>query len=307
MERNRFIIPAWVLLATMFVLSLAYHLALMPVSAEGMDPDDFTRGIGTPLLLWLNGYLGVFFNLRFLGPVVGLALPILLIGFLRWKHAQRWEQALLVFVLLAVVIIGGAGGFNYRYALTLQPLFTVAVFAFAWRFLQGRQRAWYLVGVVVLSLFNTVLSLEHRQRVWRATPTYSSPDTRDGSMKERLDTSPRNLEGMLAAHGVKPTDTVLVNNLPIWYYITDRPGIYYWCGSDQLFLATGKPFLFKDRTAEQVMRYMADTLHCRYVFSTAEYNRYDPRFLAFLEEHAELLEHDDRDHTLHRLKDTFGR
>jgi len=307
MERNRFIIPAWVLLATMFVLSLAYHLVLMPVSAEGMDPDDFTRGIGTPLLLWLNGYLGMFFNLRFLGPVVGLALPILFLGVLRWKRAQRWEQALLVFVLLAVIIIGGAGGFNYRYALTLQPLFTVSVFAFAWRFLQGRQRAWYLVGLVMLSIFNTVLSLEHRQRVWRATPTYSSPDTREGSMKERLDTSPRDLEGMLAAHGVKPADTVLVNNLPIWYYITDRPGIYYWCGSDQLFLPDSKPFLFKDRSTEEVMRYMVDTLHCRYVFSTAEYNRYDARFLAFLEEHAELLVHDDRDHTLHRLKDTFGR
>lgn len=307
MERDRHSILAWVLLAAMFVLSALYHSVLMPVTADGMDPDDFTRGIGTPLLLWLNGYLGVFFNLRFLGPVVGLALPIVIVGLLRWKRAQRWERGLLVFVLLVVAIIGGAGGFNYRYALTLQPLFTVVVFAVVWRLMQGRQRALHLGVLLLLSVFNTVLAMEHRQRIWKASPGYSSPDTRDGSMKERLDTSPRDLEGMLSAHGVKPTDTVLVNNLPIWYYATDRPGIYYWCGSDQLFLATGKPFLFKGRNDEQVMRYLVDTLHCHHVFSAAEYNLYDPRFFAFLEEHAELLEQDDRGHTLHRLKDTFGR
>ncbi len=307
MERNRYGIWAWALLLAMAVMSVLYHRVWMPVSTDGMDPDDFTRGIGTPLLLWLNGYLGVFFNLRFLGPVVGLALPIVVVGLLRWKRSQRWERGLLLFVLLAVAIIGGAGGFNYRYALTLQPLFIVAVFATAWSVLRGKHRAWSMAGLVVLSLLNTGLSLEHRQRVWRAVPGYSSPDTRDGTMKERLDSSPRDLEGILTANDVKPTDTVLVNNLPIWYYITERPGIYYWCGSDQLFLADGKPFLFRGRSDEEVWRYLRSDLHCRHVFSTAEYNLYDLRFKAFLDTHAVLLDQDDRGHTLHRLTDTFGR
>lgn len=307
MERNRYGIWAWALLSAMAVMSVLYHRVWMPVSSDGMDPDDFTRGIGTPLLLWLNGYLGVFFNLRFLGPVVGLALPIVVVGLLRWKRSQRWERGLLLFVLLAVAIIGGAGGFNYRYALTLQPLFIVAVFATAWSVLRGKHRAWSMAGLVVLSLLNTGLSLEHRQRVWRAVPGYSSPDTRDGTMKERLDSSPRDLEGILTANDVKPTDTVLVNNLPIWYYITERPGIYYWCGSDQLFLADGKPFLFRGRSDEEVWRYLRSDLHCRHVFSTAEYNLYDLRFKAFLDTHAVLLDQDDRGHTLHRLTDTFGR
>ncbi len=103
------------------------------------------------------------------------------------------------------------------------------------------------------------------------------------------------------------TDTVLVNNLPIWYYVTDRPGVYFWSGSDQLFLADSKPFLFKDRTDDEVMAYMRDSLHCRYLFSTIDYDTYNPRYISFVQSHMDLLATDDRDHTLYRLKDTFDR
>lgn len=300
-------IVAWTGLALMVVLSWCYHRYWMPVAMGDMDPDDFSRGIGTPLLLWMNGYLGVFLNLRFLGPVVGLGLPLIALGLFRWRMLPAWQRGLLAFTLLAVAVIGGFGGFNYRYALTLQPLLTMAVCMVAWRSIAGVRRAFFVVALAGACVLNTVLSLEHRQRVWRAVPTYSSPDTKSGTLKERLDSGPRDLEGWLTAQGVRPTDTVLVNNLPIWYYVTDRPGIYFWCGSDQLFLADGKPHLFNGRSAEEVWSYLRDTLHCRYIFSTAEYNLYDPRFEDFLRTHAVLLSEDDRHHTLHRLKDTFGR
>ncbi len=300
-------IVAWTGLVLMAVLSWCYHRYWMPVAMGDMDPDDFSRGIGTPLLLWMNGYLGVFLNFRFLGPVVGLALPLIALGLFRWRALPVWQRGLLAFTLLAVVVIGGFGGFNYRYALTLQPLLTIAVCVMAWQFLTGRSRSWFVVALACLSVFNTVLSLEHRQRTWHAVPTWSSPDTKPGTLEERLNSGPRDLEGWLNEHGVSRTDTVLVNNLPIWYYVTERPGIYYWCGSDQLFLADGQPFLFRDRSAEEVWVHMRDSLHCRYIFSTAEYNLYDPRFLEFLDTHAIQLAKDDRGHTLHRLKDTFGR
>lgn len=298
---------AWTCLVVMAVLSWCYHRYWIPVAMGDMDPDDFSRGIGTPLLLWMNGYLGAFLNLRFLGPVVGLALPLIGLGLWRWRSLLVWQRGLLAFILLAVAVIGGFGGFNYRYALTLQPLLTIVVFATAWRILQDSSRAWFIAALALVAVFNTVLSLEHRRRTAQAVPAWSSPDTRQGTLKERLDTSPRDLEEWLNGQGVRPTDTVLVNNLPIWYYVTNRPGIYYWCGSDQLFLSDGKPFLFKRRSADEVNTYLRDSLHCRFVFSTAEYNLYDPRFRDFLHSHAELVSEDDKGHTLHRLKDTFGR
>ncbi|MCW5898525.1 MAG: hypothetical protein KIT10_04575 [Flavobacteriales bacterium] len=297
----------WSLFVVAVLLAWLYHRNWMPVARGDLDPALFSRGIATPLLLWLNGYLGVFFNLQFLGTMGIFALPLIVLAILCWQRLETWQRGLLVFTLLAVVVIGAFGGFNYRYALTLQPLFTVAVLAVVWRALPAGQRAWAVAGLAALSVLNTGLSLEHRQRTWHAEPTFSSPDTRPGTMKERLDSSPRDLEGWLSHHGVAPTDTVLVNNLPVWYYVTDRPGIYYWCGSDQLFLADGKPLLMHGRSDEEVVRYLLDSLHCRHIFSTVEYNGYAPRWVDLLERHAVLLAEDDRGHTLHRLKDTFGR
>jgi hypothetical protein len=307
MARRNLTVLFWTLVAAAALLAWMYHRHWMPVARGTYDPALFSRGIPTPPLLWLNGYLGVFFNLQFLGTMGVFALPVLLLGALRWRSLHVWARGLLVFVLLAVAVIGAFGGFNYRYALTLQPVFTVAVTAVVWHLLPPRHRGLAAAALALLAVGNTVLSLEHRRRTWNAEPTYTSPDTRPGTLKERLDTSPRDLHGWLSAHGVAPTDTVLVNNLPIYYYVTERPGIYYWCGSDQLFLAGGRPFLFRGRDDEQVTSYLRDSLHCRYLFSFLEYNGYDPRFAAFLEERMDLVAQDPIGHTLHRLKDTFDR
>jgi hypothetical protein len=298
---------AWMLLAVSVLLSVLYFRLWLPVTMGDMDPDEFSRGIGTPLLLWLNGYLGVFLHLRYLGPVTMLGLPLCLLALWRWGHLPSWQRGLLAFTLLAIAVIGAFGGFNYRYAFTLQPLLTVAVVAVAWQVLSPRTRFPFVLALAAVTVLNSAMALEHRQRVWRAMPDLASPDTQKGTLRDRLDSGPRDLDSWLSVHGVAPTDTVLVNNLPIWYYVTQRPGIYYWCGSDQLFLADGKPFLFKDRSAEEVWHYLRNDLHCQYVFSIAEYDRYDPRFAAFLEQHTALLAQDDRGYTLHRLSDTFGR
>jgi hypothetical protein len=307
MERKHFVPVAWLLIGMVAVLSVVYHKTLMPVVRGDIDVALFSRGIGSPMLLWLNGYLGVFLNFQFLSPVGALALPLILFGVVRWRRLERWQQAVLVFTVLAAGVIGAFGGFNYRYALTLQPVLVVAVVLAVWYSTGGRQRIALLATLALLDVGNTALSLDHRQRMWRADPTYTSPDTKEGSLAERLDTSPKDLNAFLEANGVSPTDTVLVNNLPIWYYVTDRPGIYFWAGSDQLFLADSKPFLFKDRTDDQVARYLRDSLHCRYIFSTAEYDIYHPRYQAFIGTHAELIAEDERGHTLFRLSDTFGR
>lgn len=306
MDRRRIDFLAWALLAASMAFSVVYHRMLMPVSPEGMDPAHFDRGIGTPLLLGLNGYLGVFLNLRYMGPTMVLALPACILALHRWRKLERGQRGLLAFVLLAISVIGAFGGFNYRYAFSLQPVLTVAVVGIAWAVLSPGARRPFLAGLTVATVLNTALALEHRQRVKQATPDQASPDTAEGSLEERLNTGPRDLEAWLKEQGMRPTDTVLVNNLPIWYYVTDRPGIYYWCGSDQLFQAHGKSFLFRDRSDEQVYRYLRDSLHCRYVFSTEEYDRYAPRYRAFLEAWSDRVV-DERGHVLHRLRDTLRR
>lgn len=301
MERKAFLL-SWILVIIVGLMSILYHLQWMPVTQGDMDIALFSRGIGTPLLLWLNGYLGVFLNFQYLSPVGAFALLLIVLGALRWRRLERWQQALLVFTVMAAAVIGVFGGFNYRYALTLQPLLVVAVTASVCALFTGARRTSLLVALVILALGNTVLSMELRQRLKKANPDYSSPDTRDGSVQERLDTGPSDLEAFLDSNGVQVTDTVLVNNLPIWYYVTERPGIYFWSGSDQLFLAASRPFLFKDRTDDQVANYLLDSLHCRYIFSTRTYDQYNPRYGTFLGTHTKLLATDERGYTLYRVK-----
>lgn len=302
MERRSYIWIAWILISVLVVASIFYYFQWMPVAPDDGDIALFSRGIGKPLLLWLNGYFGMFLNFQYLSPVGALAIPLIVVGLFRWSRLERWQQALLVFTVMAAAVIGVFGGFNYRYALTLQPLLVVAVTASVCAFFTGTRRTAILVALVILAVGNTVLSLELRQRVWKASPESSSPDTRSGSLKERLDSGPRNLEAFLDSNGVRATDTVLVNNLPIWYYVTQRPGIYFWCGSDQLFLARSKPFLFRGRTDGQVTSYLVDSLHCRYILSTREYDLYNPRYGAFLDTQTDHLDTDASGYTLYRLK-----
>ena len=307
MDKRTFDRTVWgLLLAFGVVVPVLYFRWWMPVTPVSGDPSLFERGLGTPLLLWLNGRLGTFLNFRFLGSLSWTAIPLLVLAVVRWKQILPWQRALALFTILGVLVIGVFGGFNYRYALTFEPLFVVALFLFLHQafeqfghtLVQRRRYVLVLVGIAVL---NTALAIDLRQRTKAANATFSSPDTEGGSLKERLDSSPQDLEGWLKGMGVAATDTVLVNNLPVWYYRTERPGIYYWCGSDQLFLEGGTPFLFHDRTDAEVATFLRDSLHCRYIFSTKELSTFAPRFQTFLEERCTLLGTEHRDHTLHRI------
>jgi hypothetical protein len=118
-----------------------------------------------------------------------------------------------------------------------------------------------------------------------------------------LDVSPQDLDGTLSAIGVRADEKVLVNNMPVYFYQSRRPGIYYWCGSDQLFLADGPTQWLRNRTQDEALRYMVDSLHCRVIFSSIELSDYDPLFRRFLDDRCELVHQDDKGHTLHRIRD----
>lgn len=294
------------------VLSLLYFLVWMPVKAAPGELALFERGIGSPLLKVLNGYLGVFFNLRFMGNTSAWALPLLVTMLLHWRRLQPGERGAALFLPLAALIIGGAGGFNYRYALTLLPAMIAVVMVLTDRGMQrrGMPMAWRSavhIALVLATVVNTRLAIDLGQRMAMEDPVDRARLERDGPFYTKFDTGPKNLDEWLSAAGVGPTDKVLVNNLPVYYYTTRRPGLYYWCGSDQAFGPTGAFPIFRDRTDDEVVRYMADTLHTRYIFSDRNLSRYDLRFERFLETHCDLLAEDEKHHTLHRLKDTFGR
>ncbi|MBL7945453.1 MAG: hypothetical protein JNN32_05270 [Flavobacteriales bacterium] len=292
--------------------SLLYFLVLMPVKASPGELALFERGIGSPLLKVLNGYFGSFFNLRFLGNTVCWAMPILLILAFRWRSLVGWQRGALLFLSLAVLIIGGAGGFNYRYALTLLPALLVLVFVVVDKGMvrsgaTPSLRTSVHVLLVLVTVANSQLSMDLSSRMALADPVERPREMNDDAFYTKFDTGPENLDQWLDHAGVRPSDRVLVNNLPVYFYVTDRPGLYYWCGADQYFGPNGEEPIFRTRTDDEVVRYMIDELWTRFIFSDRNLSRYDLRFERFLETHCKLLAEDDKGHTLHVLKDTFGR
>ena len=293
------------------LFSLLYFLVWMPVKAEPGDLALFERGIGSPLLKLLNGYLGSFFNLRFLGNTVIWSVPVMIALFIRWRVLTPSLRGLLIFLSLAVIIIGGAGGFNYRYAMTLLPAMTaLMMIAFARHMemvgLTRRQRDMVLVTCVLATVVNTKLALDLSERMAVEDPVDRARMEDEAPFYTKFDTGPENLDEWLSSAGVGPTDRVLVNNLPVYFYETDRPGLYYWCGADQYFGPEGERPIFKERTDEEVVHHLVKELDTRYIFSDLNLSRYDLRFEQFLAEHCRLIAQDEKGHTLHALPDTFG-
>lgn len=312
MARHRTLLP-WLLVPMgSLAFSLVYFLVLMPVKAAPGELALFERGIGSPLLKVLNGYLGSFFGLRYLGNTACWALPGLVVLALRWRRLAPWERGTMLFLSLAVVIIGGAGGFNYRYAMTLLPALLVLVFLLLERGMVGAGvpfsgRTIVHVLLVLATLANSWLSIELSQRMALEDPVDRARMEDERPFYTKFDTGPKNLEQWFTSAGVERHDRVLVNNLPVYFYLTDRPGLYYWCGADQYFGPKGEEPIFRTRADDAVVSYLADSLGTRYIFSDRNLSRYDPRFERFLETHCTLIAADDKGHTLHALKGTFGR
>jgi hypothetical protein len=312
MDRLRKLLP-WLLVPIgSLVFSLVYFLVLMPVKAAPGELALFERGIGSPLLKVINGYFGSFFGLRYLGNTACWALPGLIALALRWRRSEPWLRGTVLFLGLAVLIIGGAGGFNYRYAMTLLPALLVLVFLLLDRGMKGagisfNDRTVVHVLLVLATLANSWLSNELSQRMALEDPVDRSRMEDEAPFYTKFNTGPANLEEWLTMAGVGRHDRVLVNNLPVFFYLTDRPGLYYWCGADQYFGPQGEEPIFNTRTDDEVVGFLADSLGTRYIFSDRNLSRYDPRFEGFLETHCMLIAADDKGHTLHALKGTFGR
>lgn len=293
------------------LLSVLYFGILMPVRSSG-DQSLFERGLDSPLRLWLNGYLGVFFNLRFLGNSMWLLFPMLFLGLLNWRSLKAWRQGLLLFLFVAIVVIGAMGGFNYRYSFTLVPVLLMLLVAvlnerMELEGLAIRARDRVFLGLALAAVVNLAMAVTHRRMVAAKDPARKAAPMAALTDPRRLDSTPKDLDGWLTELGVGPGDTVLVNNLPIYFYTTDRVGVYYWCGSDTYYGPSGERSWLRTRTDDEAAIFMRDSLQSRFIFGDENLNRYDPRYQSFLNTHCTLLATDPKGHTLHRLADTFGR
>jgi hypothetical protein len=155
------------------LLPVFYFTRWMPVTPDGMDRSLFERGIGTPLLMVLNGYLGLFFNYRYIGDLAWIALPLIVVAMINWRRMERWMRGTVLCLVLCALIIGAQGGFNYRYAMTLLPCTLAVIFLVLHASLPRagfgpREKRFFFVAMLVLSCANSALALAHRRWVGEA-------------------------------------------------------------------------------------------------------------------------------------------
>lgn len=95
----------------------------------------------------------------------------------------------------------------------------------------------------------------------------------------------------------------LVNNIPVFYYYTNKKGVYYWCGDDVYFGSNGKNNLLKNRTFEETSSFLKDSLNCPFIFSYKPYNDYYPKFKEYLNVNCDSIFVDVRgDYILYKIK-----
>lgn len=134
------------------LVSLLVYWLIDTVDPRITDANLIARGIETPAKLWLNGYLGLFFAFGYLGNINWLALPVLFYLLFTIRKRENWQQALIVFFVLAVLLVGVKGYFNRRYALTLLPITLSLVVYSVWLISEKYRLLPYLRVVLFVAL-----------------------------------------------------------------------------------------------------------------------------------------------------------
>lgn len=210
-----------VFILIIIILGCVYYLSEKKTYSAGQPDIDLMKreykNIDSPVKLWLNGYLCLFFNFRYMGNINWLILPLLIIFIADIRKRKRSEAALFTVYILSVLLIGIKGYFNFRYALTLVPITIMAAMFLGWEFLSKfdrpvRRSVYVFLSVVVLFNYSVVLniSLKGLQEVNRLIAKF-----REGGHPRRILEYINNLE-------LGPDDNILVSNAPNFYYYTNK-------------------------------------------------------------------------------------
>jgi hypothetical protein len=257
------------------------------------------RGIETPLKLWLNGYLGVFFGFKSHSNIVWL-LPLLLVfAWNKIKHINALKYFMAFYIIL-LLLIAIKGYINGRYQFTLVPLSIIAIVLLINKIfddVKNQQKLVYFF--VVLSLFNTIYftSIDY----W---PKYKNRfyDLFNDRKQDKSEDLKLNYITFINTE-IPENEWVLVNNLPEFFYYTNHKGLFCWTGKNEVYTTKEKKVLVKDNyNDEDLKQFIVNELNCKYFFTTIQFNNYHPEFSEFLSRQAELVFTDNNKYLIYRFK-----
>lgn len=252
------------------------------------DTNLSARNIETPAKLLLNGYLGPLFGFKYLGSINWLIIPLFVIYLIYFKPALlKKHYALIVFFFLAFILIALKGFFNPRYAFTLLAFILFFVFYFLWKIHEIPQlKKMKYFSVALMFLFIVINFL-------KSTNTSRFNEKRKAILEQKNETETQNISANIfdTINKFHNDAAFLVNNLPDFYYNTNKKGFYYWCGDDHYYSPKGRMLLFGKMNTEEILSFLKEK-NCIYIYTHKTYENYNKTFDEFIKNHCVLIAED---------------
>ena len=178
------------------------------------EKGNYVRGIGTNQDLWFNGYLGMFLNFKMIGWHNWSGIPLSVWFLLSIRRRARWQVAVFTAVICSTLFLSVKGYVNFRYLLTLFPLWTTLIALFGWEILRKKSR-WVSACVFTFLICLLIGNIYNQKDMYKY---YYNSATGNGIAGERFPWK------MIEYINDKMPDGTVIKekNLPWFYYYTDK-------------------------------------------------------------------------------------
>ena len=277
-----------------FILSLSIGSLVYFLPHNMSDYDAYNRNLDGTVRHLLNGRLGYFFNLKYIG-ISAIACLVLLTQ-INFKTISRSTLFSLILILLVGVFLSFYAYINYRYISTLLPLMIGLMIALSSNLLNNKEQKTWFYSLLIIQLMTFALVIgfsfypKYKNRLVN-TPVISSPAN--------------SIQCLNIYHFVKDSisreSKFLINNLPEFYVRTTHYGVFYWSGDDEYFNNKGTFNLLKNKSNEQVIMYFKDSLNLKFVLTNQQLTPYNNRFNLILKDYFKLRKKDQLGNELYEL------
>jgi hypothetical protein len=308
----------YILVATIVLFYVVLYAIQVHTDKSITDINLIYRRIETPGKLLLNGYLGHFFNFKYLGNLNWLLIPFGLFAVFKLRYFDEpWKKAVAFAYLLSLLLISAKGYFNSRYQLTLLPITLPSALFFLWLYLKENNLLFYKFRIfsflLLLTLANNAVGFVFLKTITLPSSNIESkgiiysikhPIETFNRLQHKKKTTPYPAVDFIRS--LPKNENVLVNNLPMLYYYTSKHGTYYWCGDDTYYNSKGRSRLMQNRNLQQIQKFISDTLHCNYLLSTEYYNQHDTTWNRFVKTYCKPIFMDNGEFIVFKIEQTKG-
>jgi uncharacterized membrane protein (DUF373 family) len=261
------------------------------------DFDALNRNLDGKIRQVLNGRLGFFFNLKYVG-ISAIACLVLLpqIYSNKNKSLDNATKVLLLLLLFTGIFLSFFAYINYRYISTLTPLMIGLLIIFSAILFNNNEQKNWLWSLLILQTLAFAITI-----AFSFYPKYKN--RLKGNVAASTSLNKLNCPNIYTYinDSLAINNKVLVNNLPEFFLRTQHQGVFYWSGDDEYFNKKGIFNLLKDKSDEQVVQFLNDSLFVTYILTNKQLAPYNHQFNLILQSHCKLCKTDQLGNELYQL------